>query len=137
MQRVYYIASCDDCTGSGDGIPTLKRLEYINGTAQILSVAEGIENMQFEYGQDTDGDGVPDTYFSDTSTISSALPAAWAQITAIKVNLLGRDLTSTGGYTDTRTYKLGPVTITTPSDGYKRTLNASTVRLNNVAGRLE
>ena len=158
LQRIYYIASCNDCTAN-DGIPTLKRIEMINGTLQISSIAEGIENMQFEYGVDipptldSQSDGQPDIFegnsnifdkdkpsekyiFDDTKW--STIEKKWANVVGVRLHLLARSTQTTAGFSDSRTYQVGPgVSITTPADGFKRTLLTTTVRLNNVAGRLE
>lgn len=59
--RVYYIASCDNCT-TNDGIPTLKVYEPIDGGV-VRSLAPGIENMHLEYGVDANSDGSADGYY--------------------------------------------------------------------------
>src|SRR6185295_13808937 len=59
--RIYYVATCNDCAGAGDGIPTLKMVELTSGSSTCMtdpavacgsmttrSIAEGIENIQFE-----------------------------------------------------------------------------------------
>lgn len=131
VQRIYYIATCNDCAAN-DGIPTLKRYEVIDGTQRTTSIAEGIENLQFEYGQDTDNDGQPDSFLAVASI------ASWNNVVAARLHLLARATEKTPGYTDLRTYTLGPnVSIVKPSDGFKRTLLTTTTRLNNVGGRRE
>jgi type IV pilus assembly protein PilW len=135
-QRTYYIASCNDC-GASDGIPTLKRVEMINGALRTMSVAEGVENLQVEHGLDTDGDGVPDTYVT-TDGVTGVAPNQWQNVVAVRLHLLTRSTQATPGFTDSRTYQLGPdVAATTPADGNKRTLMTSTVRLHNVGSRRE
>ncbi len=141
-QRTYYIASCNDC-GANDGIPTLKRVEMIDGVLRVMAVAEGVENLQVEYGNDTNGDGQPDAYLTTADVEALALPVAvpptnrWQEMVAVRVHLLTRSSQPTPGFSDTRTYQLGPDVSVTPSDGNKRTLMTTTVRLNNVGGRRE
>jgi type IV pilus assembly protein PilW len=131
IQRAYYIADCNDCDAN-DGIPTLKRIELIDGILRTISIAEGIENLQMEYGEDTDGDGQPNNFVT-TDKVTD-----WANVIAVRLHLLARATEKTTGYEDARTYKLGPdVTVTKPADGFKRTLMTTTVRLNNVGGRRE
>jgi type IV pilus assembly protein PilW len=138
IQRTYYVATCSVCSPS-DGIPTLKRVEMVNGVLQIAAVAEGIEDLQIEYGIDDllPINGQPDSYVS--SAIFSAYTAAdWANVVSIRLHLLSRTTQPTAGYSDNRTYQVGPdVSVAAPADGFKRTLLTTTVRLNNVAGRLE
>lgn len=65
ITRIYFISECDDCSGTGDGIPALKVLDL--GTADPRTVATGVEDMHIEYGIDrttsaTGGDGAVDGY---------------------------------------------------------------------------
>ena len=144
--RIFYIATCNDCTGSGDGIPTLKMVELTPGSAvctttatvacgsmTTVSIAEGIENLQFEYGLDTNSDGTPDSY--------SVAPAAadWPNVMLVKVFLLARNTEQTPDHIDTKTYSLasdGATLSGSPfNDKYKRHVYAATVRANNIANR--
>ena len=133
IQRTYFVATCNVCSPN-DGIPTLKRVEIINGTQQTSAVAEGIENLRLEYGVDSSAtkDGEPDVY--------TTAPAAtdWSNVVTVRIHILARNNSKTAGYVDNRTYQVGPeLVVTAPADGYKRTLLTTTARLNNVAGRRE
>lgn len=135
-QRTYFIASCNDCAAN-DGIPTLKRVEMIDGALRTMSVAEGVENLQLEYGLDTDDDGVPDNFVT-TGGVTGVAPNEWQNVVSIRLHLLTRSTQPTPGFSDTRTYQLGPdVEVAAPADGNKRTLMTSTMRLHNVGGRRE
>lgn len=134
VQRTYFIAEGSNADAS-DGIPTLKRSEWIDGGLRVKSLAEGIENLQFEFGVDTDNNGAPDK-FVGVSAFSSATPELWRNVVTVRIHLLARNLQATPGYTDPRTYVLGNVTVA-PADGFKRKLMSTTVRLNNVGGRRE
>jgi type IV pilus assembly protein PilW len=137
-QRSYYIATCNDCVAD-DGIPTLKRVEWIDGVQRTMSVAEGVEDLQIEFGLDTavPSDGVPDTFVA-VGGVTGVAPNLWQNVVSVRVHLLTRSTQPTPGYTDTRTYQVGPgVVLAAPTDGFKRTLMTTTVRLNNVAGRSE
>ncbi|MEO7853785.1 MAG: PilW family protein [Rubrivivax sp.] len=137
-QRTYYIAACNDCA-ENDGVPTLKRVEMIDGALRTMSVAEGVVNLQIEYGLDTDivGDGVPDIFVT-TDAVTGVAPNLWQNVVSVRLHLLTRSTQPTPGFSDTRTYQLGPnVQVVTPTDGNKRTLMTSTVRLHNVGGRRE
>ena len=73
VERIYFVSPCNvfesgqtTCTAAADGgkpIPTLKRLELsvVSGaTAFVLTpLVEGVENMQLDYGVDTEGVGGP------------------------------------------------------------------------------
>jgi type IV pilus assembly protein PilW len=138
LMHVYFIANNNR---PGDGVPTLKRAELgANGRFSIVPLVEGIENLQFEYGLDTDGDSVPDAVTSDPSTYNGCAAdpcyiANWANAMTVKVHLLSRATETTAGYVDAKTYPLGPVTAGPLGDGYKRHAYTSTVRFNNPAMR--
>ncbi len=136
VQRTYYIASCNDCAAN-DGIPTLKRAEWVDGALRLTALAEGIENMQFEYGIDTDAvpDGRPNSFVAATA-INGLAPNVWQNVVAVRVHLLARTTQPTAGYVDPRVYTLANISVT-PADAFKRTLTTITVRLNNVGGRRE
>jgi type IV pilus assembly protein PilW len=149
--HTYYISKCSVPTGSGglctatdDGgapIPTLKRVELTySGTATALTtttVAEGIENMQVDYGTDTDGDGMPDTYVSAASITTAA---GWGNVMTARVYMLSRGSEKTPGFSDAgRTYTMGTygaASAAAADQGYRRHVFTQTVRLVNPAGRL-
>ena len=136
--RTYYIASCNDCAAN-DGIPTLKRVEMIDGALRRVSIAEGVENLQVEYGLDTNNDGVPDSFNTmGSGVINGVSPNVWENVVAIRLHLLTRSTEPTAGFVDVRTYVLGPdVSVVPAADRFKRTLMTSTIRLINVGMRRE
>lgn len=136
--RVYYVASCNDCSGAGDGIPTLKRFEVVNNSPQIVSLAEGVEDLQFEYAFDTvDDDGAPEQLL--TKTGATGATANWANVVAIRMHALLRS-SEPGLSADTTPTKFD-LGASRPEadcpDRYRCRLVTSTFRLNNVAGRRE
>lgn len=137
--RIYFVSSCSnktDCTAAGaDSAPTLKRIDITPGAASVTAIADGIENVQFEYGQDSDNDGAPNTY--STTTTLPTTPADWANVVSVRVHLLARNTDPTGGFTDGKTYALGSGTSVTPGGSFKRHAYDEVVRINNVSGRRE
>lgn len=138
MPSLYYVASCNDCAAN-DGIPTLKRVQLVDGALRTVALAEGVENLQVEYGIDRDNDGRPDVFARADAigTATSPVTDVWNNVIAVRLHLLTRNAEPTAGYTDPRTYQLGEGVTLTPADAYKRTLTSTTVRLVNVAGRRE
>jgi type IV pilus assembly protein PilW len=109
LVHVYYVSSCDDCTAN-DGIPTLKRVELTADTMTTTSLAQGISDLRFDYGLDTNGDGAPDVYKkcgADATYTGPCAAADWANVMAVKVYLLTRNLEPTLGYNDTKSYDMG------------------------------
>jgi type IV pilus assembly protein PilW len=133
--RIYYLSTCNECGTGGDGVPTLKVVEFADGATTVRPLVEGIENMQFDYGVDTTGGGAPDSY--------TTAPAAgqWKDIMAVRVNLLARNIDKTSGYTDTKSYGLsavtGGVTVPASNDNYKRHAYNQVVRVINPSSRRE
>ena len=127
--RIYYVSSCNMC--GTDSIPTLKMVEFMDGTPTTIHLAEGIDNMQFDYGIDSSGDGSPDSY---TTTPAST---AWVNVMAVRASLLARNNEATAGYTDNKSYQLGSVAIAAQSDGYNRHAYSELTRAINPSGRRE
>lgn len=141
---IYYIASCNVCSGSdADTTPTLKKIDlsYSGGSPVWTTTAlvEGIENMQIDYGMDTNGDGAPDSY-TDTppSSATGTATDVISNVMTVKINILARNDETTSNYTDTKTYTLGLAGSVGPfNDAYKRHVFTSVIRLINPSGRLE
>lgn len=143
ISRVYYIASCNECTGAGiDTIPTLKRAE-LNGTQiSVTPLVEGIEDMAFEYGFDTNFggnttkfDGAPDVYLSGLSGTALANDNKWENVVSVRTYILSRDTEITAGFTENKTYSMGLAGTRGPfTDKYKRRSYSITSNLTNVSG---
>jgi type IV pilus assembly protein PilW len=145
--HIYYVANNDNV---GDGIPTLKRAELGAGSFSIVPLVEGVENLQIEYGLDTNvpTTGTPAAYTANPDTFNAACAATpaicvgyWRNTVAARINILTRNTTITQGYVDGKVYTLGlnadgTVNSVGPfNDAYKRHTNESVVKLNNPAGR--
>ena len=137
--RIFYVSTCSDadCSAAGhDSLPTLKRMDITPGGASTpVSLVDGIENLQFEYGIDSAfTDGTPDAYSSAPAF------ADWQNVMAVRVYVLARNLESTSGYSDPKTYTFGTAATYTPSGSdlsYRRHAYSELVRLNNPSGRRE
>jgi type IV pilus assembly protein PilW len=147
LTHIYFIANNNE---AGDGIPTLKRAEVASDgaalTVRIVPLAEGIENLQAEYGVDTNADSVPDTYTADPTGVAGCAAADcavvnWNRVLSVKLYVLARTTTPTGGYSDTRSFELGSKadgtanTIAAAGDRFKRHVFSGVVALPNPAGR--
>jgi type IV pilus assembly protein PilW len=148
LVRIYFVSPCSvpasgtQCTAAADGgrpLPTLKRLNLtVNpGTGdlemQTESIAEGIENLQIDYGVDSTGDGVPD----GSLRTAPATVEDWGNVTAAQLYVLARNLKFSAGHIDAKTYNLGVAGTVAPADNFRRHLFTAQVRLVNPAGRRE
>lgn len=127
--RIYYVR--DYAVTDGDGIPTLCRkvLEYDGGpTMTTECLAQGIENLQVEFGLDSDGDGEPNLYVPDP-TLDQLQTAV-----AARIYVLARTTDEDFQYTNDKTYEISNAPAYTPADNYMRRAFSIDVGLHNVAG---
>lgn len=136
----------------------LKRVHFVNGQGMhidnVSPVVDGIENLQVEYGVDTNNDGNADVYRSaaDINALSPAADAvaAWSNVVTVKIHVLARSTEPSLGFTDTKTYRLGTTTFTPnsanfivigstshPETAFRRHVYSSLVRITNVSARRE
>jgi type IV pilus assembly protein PilW len=141
-------STCQSTDDNGSPIPTLKRLELglVSGALgfRTVSLVEGIENMQIDYGidshpdpdptpaQDSDTDGAPNAYVANPNAVDTL------NIVSAKVNLLSRQLTPTAGHTDSKIYDIGLAGTVGPfADQFKRHVFTELVRVENPSSRRE
>ncbi|WP_372865301.1 PilW family protein [Spongiibacter sp.] len=149
MVRSYFVSSCEDCSASGDGRPTLKVLEYAGGSRSVLPLVSGVEDIHFAYGLDLDGDGGPDCYAANpgstvapsgcpTANWSSTAVENWRDVVSVRVDMLIRSEEEVLGSAVKDTYDLGRASALGPfDDRFKRQVVSSVVMLPNIAGPRE
>lgn len=136
ITRIYYVASCNEC--GVDTIPTLKRAELKGNLMVVSPLAEGIEEVAYDYGFDTNGDGSPDTYLTGLSGVAAAPDNDWGNVVGMRIHMLSRTTETSTGFTDNKTYGLGLSGTRGPfNDSYKRRAYTVTTRVNNVSGPRE
>ena len=86
-----------------------------------------MEQLQFLYGVDSDGDGWIDQYLKAKDIAANQ----WRSVHAVRFWVLVREDCPETGYTDGNTYKMGGFSYT-PNDGYRRALFTSTVALRSL-----
>ena len=144
MVQIYYI---DANNQTGDGIPTLKRVELSDAGAMVtVPLVDGIEYMQVEYGVDGDSDGdgvidlavfdgVADSYVETCTTVT-----CWSNVASVKLNIIARNIEQSAGQNDAKTYSLGMAGDYAPTGDdskYKRHAYTQVVRLVNPSSRRE
>lgn len=144
MVNVYYISNSN---GSGQNVPTLTRLELTGAAFVPVPLVEGIEEINVEYGIDTDGDGQPDAYSADPTNYTypgctnCTAGNNWANVVTAHLYVLARSVSASPGHNDTRTYRLGlnaggvPIVVGPKNDRYRRNVYSAMVRIANAAGR--
>ena len=133
MVNIYFVRGCSVCGAGGDNIPTLWRSELTGAGFVSTPIAAGIENMQLQYGIDSDGDGSPNDYqaapFADV--------ADWGDVVSVSVRLLARNTEAAAGHTDNRTYDLGNLSVGPFNDAFKRQVFTTVARVENLSSRRE
>lgn len=145
LVRIYFIARDD---APGDGIPSLKRVELDpgGGFGAPVTLVQGVQDLQVEWGLDSNGDGAVDLYASDPdgwcASASPPVPpgACWQLPVTARLFVLARSVEPSPDWRDTRRYTLGQsgpvVPVAGPfGDGWRREVYARTVALRNVVAR--
>lgn len=123
ISRVIYIRSYS--SEVSDGVPTLCMETLAGDEMASRCLVEGVENLQLEFGIDTDGDGVPNRYTPDPTE------AELKRAVAAKIHLLLRSISELSGHSDNKTYRLGQKVLPAAHDAYLRRVHSSTVVLRN------
>lgn len=131
LVHVYFVANNDV---AGDNVPTLKRAELGNslnpGGFTVVPLAHGVQDLQLEYGIDTDGsliggDGTPDVFttnpdladydaagaptatYADCAAHAAQCIQNWRNVVALRLNVLARNSAPTRDHVETKVYTLG------------------------------
>lgn len=114
----YFIRNSANGTG-----PALWRRIGLRNAEELV---EGIENMQVQYGEDTDADAVPDAYRIASSVVN------WRNVNTVRVAMLAVGLgESQTSLTDTRQYTLLDRTVGPFNDKRLRRVVTVTISLRN------
>ncbi len=112
----------------GDGIPTLCR-KVLNGVGPSMvteCLATGIENLQIEYGIDTNEDGGPDTF------MPSPTLAEMQRVVTARVFILARTTDIDTRYDNDKTYSISNAQDFLPDDSFHRRVFSTNVTIQNI-----
>lgn len=143
-EQVYYVR--DYSTTVGDGIPTLVRRELHptsnppasgKDAMEELPLVEGIESFRVDYGVDNDNNGSADAWRRcDTTTPCTATD--WSNVVAAKLFVLSRNIDTSRGWVDNKTYSMGLSGSVGPfTDAFKRHAYSAQVNMPNRTGPRE
>ncbi len=121
--NVFYIRNYS--VDAGDNVPTLCAERLVGGGISNQCLIEGIEDMQIEFGVDTDGDSIPNQFKSAPTgaELDSSVVA--------RIYLLVRSIDPVAGYTNEKTYSLGEKAVAAKNDGYLRRVFSTTIQMRN------
>ena len=112
----------------GDGVPALCRIRLSpeeQRTAPVECLVEGVEQLQIEFGIDSDGDQWADRYVSTLAANEAS------RVVVARIQLLVRSPLRLPGHRDNNTYLLGNTEIPPPGDGFFRRVLGTSVVLRN------
>jgi hypothetical protein len=128
LNIVRYWVDNQNTQGAADALdPVMPRLcrRNLGRDLGVETVAENIENLQVQYGLDTDNDGAVDTWSDALAGIQSR------QVIEVRVWVLGRNATPRPpGYVDNTAGQMGN-TVLAPAGLFARQLLNSRVRIRN------
>lgn len=135
----YYVGKS---SALGANMPSLRRKVFTGDTSGNVAdeeVLPGVEDMQIQFGVDTDPFGGPnrgsiDRYVNPGDPILTPGNVAFipdAEILAVRIWLRIRAENPETGYHDTRTYAYADQNVAAPNDAYRRVLLSKTIYLRN------
>lgn len=113
--------------------PTMSRkvLGWDAGSAAMSieeeDLVQGVENMRFLFGFDTNNDGEVDTV-DNLAAVQAA--GAWDNVLSMQAYVLLRSQNADPGYTDEKTYQVGDLSVT-PGGSFRRVLLHTEITLRN------
>ena len=136
-EQLYYVRSYS--VTPTDNIPTLVRVELDAGAAKAMPLVEGIQDLKVDFGIDTTapGDGLPDVW-KRCDAAAPCTAADYANVMAVKIYVLSRNIDETREYTDDKTYNMGLSGSNGPNnDHFKRHVYSTMVGMPNRSGPRE
>ena len=125
---IYYVQNY--AFAPGDGMPTLCRkvLSPVGPASSMTTdcLARGVEDLQIEYGIDTDNDGSANVY------LAAPLASQMSQAVSAKIYLLVRSENSDLSYLNDKLYTLSNAAPFAPNDNFYRRTFSTTVGIRNL-----
>lgn len=134
VANAYYVRKNSLAQCNGTPIPSLAREELTNNGVpknSDLDLVAGVENLQFQFGVDSDYDGSVNQYFNGHQINGAPATPNWDQVVSVRVWVLVRSECPETGYnpdSKTTAFTLGDIAYNV-SDQYRRQLYSTTVAL--------
>lgn len=136
----YYVSTDSALSTAGNPVPSLRmKTLQDDGTVADQEVLPGVEDMQVEFGLDTDAFGTAnrgsiDRYVNPGDPIITPGSGTYnpdAEILSVRVWFLIRAERTENGYKDTTVYQYADQNLGPFNDGYRRTVVSKTIYLRN------
>jgi type IV pilus assembly protein PilW len=125
VQTVLYYVRQSSAAAGGIGPADATSLWRKVGDAAPEELVEGVQQMQLQFGLDTNGDAVVDNYVNANAVTN------WAQVYSVSIAMLVRSLEEYDTDRDQRTYQLLDVPVLAPGDRRMRGVFATTANIRN------
>ena len=120
-------------TTAGDGIPSMCIATLIGNDMTPLCYVEGVQNIQLEFGVDSNGDEQADFFIANPSAVELD------DAISVRIYLLMRAVNPITGYINDKSYRLGSTVINPDAggnpqpfnDGFYRRVFSTTMKLRN------
>lgn len=124
--NAYYIASWSNVVG--DGVPSLHKVSLEPGPVVVDQVLlAGVENLQVQYGIDTDGNGAVNVYVDP----DNALAGEWQKIRSVQVWLVIRSQRNDLSVNTAKIATVAGAGRAFPNDGFRRYVVSTVISLRN------
>lgn len=145
LVHIYFVSPCreTDCGSStATDSPTLKRLELFEGEFTPVVIAEGVEQLQFEFGIDRSGNGIPNETIAnaDDAYVVNPSDEEIQNIVSAKFYALVRANDVSKDHKDTDKYNMGLFGFVDGSvlgENHKRRVFMNLTRVTNIAIKRE
>jgi type IV pilus assembly protein PilW len=139
----YYVSTNSSLDTPGNPVPSLRMKTLVGGALGVRIVDQevlpGVEDMQVQFGVDTDLDGAPtrgaiDRYVNAGDPIITPGSPGFlpdAEILAVRIWLRLRAERPENGFTDVTNYVYADQNVAAPNDAFRRTLVSKTIYLRN------
>lgn len=125
VARAYYVS--DFTENAGDGLPSLRRVDLVPGPAvQDQLILPGVENLQIQFGVDTNKDRAVDQY------VNADMVTDWTKVYSARIWVLVRGHRVDKTVNTSQTFTIAGNSVAFGNDGYRRLLMSSVVNLRNM-----
>jgi type IV pilus assembly protein PilW len=125
VQTVVYYVRQSSAAAAGTGPADATSLWRKVGNAAAEELVEGVQQMQLQFGLDTNGDAVVDNYVDANAVID------WSQVYSVSIALLVRSLEEYDTDRDQRSYQLLNVPVPAAGDRRMRAVFTTTANIRN------
>ena len=133
----YYVSETSTLSTPGNLVPSLRKKTLARGPRIAdEEVLPGVEDLQVQFGIDTDPPGAPnrgsvDRYVNPEDPILDTSANPDVRVLAVRIWLRLRSEFPEPGFTDTTRYEYADQSIDPPNDGYRRIVVSKTIYLRN------